>query len=222
MPVADAKILLVGPNISTVTGSDGAFRLPQVPAGQHTLDVRMVGYSPTLLPFDVLAGETLHLTLVLNPVVLKTVKVTADGNFSPGMGGFEERKRHGNGRFFDRAEIDRMQARQITDVLRRVPGMRIQSGTGPFGGSQTAQTGRNSGSAGSRICPMMFYLNGTPFPLSNDVSINHYVTPDDVVAIEVYTGASQIPAQFNSTTSTTRCGVVLIWTRIGGDARVSR
>lgn len=217
MPVADAKVLLVGTSIGTVTRSDGAFRVHEVPAGHHTLEVKMVGYSPTLLPFDVRAGETLNLTLVLNPVALETVKVTADGSFSPGMGGFEERRGRGNGKFFNRADIDRMQARQITDVLRRVPGMRIQSGSGPFGGSQTAQTGRNTGSAGSRICPMMYYLNGTPFPLSNDVSINHYLTPDDVVGIEVYTGASQIPAQFNSSMSTARCGVVVLWTRIGGD-----
>lgn len=222
MPVAQAKVALIGTNISTVTRFDGVFRVSHVPAGPQTIEVRMVGYRPTILPFDVQAGETLHLMLVLDPLALETVKVTADANFSPGMGGFEERRGHGNGKFFNRADIEKMQARQVTDVLRRVPGMRIQGGTGPFGGSQTAQTGRNAGSAGSRICPMAYYLNGTPFPLSNDVSINHYVTPDEVVAMEVYTGASQIPAEFNSTITTSRCGVVVIWTRIGVDARVSR
>lgn len=222
MPVAEAKVLLVGTSISTVTRSDGAFRVQQVPAGNQTLEVRMVGYRPTLLPFDVEAGETLHLTLVLNPLPIETVKVTAEANFSPGMGGFEERRGHGNGRFFTRTDIEKMQARQITDVLRRVPGMRIQSGSGALGGSQTAQTGRNGGSAGSRICPVAYYVNGTPFSLSNDVPINHYITPDEVVAIEVYTGASQIPAQFNSTIGTSRCGVVVIWTRNGIDARLSR
>lgn len=222
MPVAEARVRLVGTDLATVTRVDGVFHVAQVPAGHQTLEVRMVGYSPKLMPFDIAAGATLHVSLVLEPLALETVKVRADASFSPGMGGFEERRSHGNGRYFTREDIEKMQARQVTDVLRRVPGMRIQTGSGAFGGSQTAQSGRNISSAGSRTCPMAYYLNGTPFPLSNDVPINHYVTPDEVVAMEVYTGASQIPAEFNSTGSTSRCGVVVIWTRSGVDSRVSR
>lgn len=221
-PVAEARVRLVGTDLATVTRLDGAFQVTQAPVGHQTLEVRMVGYSPKLMPIDIAAGATLHVSLVLEPLALEPVKVTAGGRFSPGTGGFEERRARGNGHFFTREEIDKMQARQITDVLRRVPGMRIQTGSGPFGGSQTAQTGRNVGSSGSRTCPMAYYMNGTPFSLTNDVSINHYLMPDDVVAMEVYSGASQIPSQFNSTGSTSRCGVVVIWTRSGVDAKVSR
>jgi hypothetical protein len=57
-------------------------------------------------------------------------------------------------------------------------------------------------------------VNGTPFPVSNDLEINHYVAPDEVAAVEIYTGASQIPAQFNSSSLNAHCGVIVIWTRI--------
>jgi len=222
IPVAQARVRLVGTDLAAVTRVDGAFQVAQVPAGRQTLEVRMVGYTPKLMPVDIAAGATLHVSLVLDPILLETVKVTADAAFSPGMGGFDERRARGMGRFFTRGDIERMSARQITDVLRRVPGMQIQTGSGAFGGSQTAQTGRTVGSSGSRTCPMAYYVNGVPFALSHDVPINHYVTPDEAVAIEVYTGASQIPAQFNSSMHNSRCGVVVIWTRSGIDARVSR
>jgi len=220
MPIADAKVRLVGTDLTTVTRADGVFRVAAVPAGHQTVEVRMVGYEPASMGVDLAAGATLTVTLVLEPLALETVKVSADANFSPGMGAFDQRRAHGNGRFFTREDIGKMQARQLTDILRRVPGMRIQNGSGAFGASQTAQTGRSISSSGSRTCPMAYYVNGTPFPLTNDVSINHFFTPDDVVAMEVYTGASQTPAQFNSTLSTARCGVVVIWTRNGIDARV--
>lgn len=222
LPVADARVRLLGTDLTAVTRVDGVFHVVQVPAGRQTLEVRMVGYTPQIMPVDVLAGATLHVSLVLEPLALETVSVTAEGTFSPGMGGFNERRAKGNGRFFTREQIEKMQARQVTDVLRRVPGMQIQTGSGTYGGMQTAQTGRNVGSSGSRTCPVAYYVNGTPFPLSNDVPINHYITPEEVVAIEVYSGASQTPAQFNATTVNSRCGVVVIWTRSGGDARVFR
>jgi hypothetical protein len=37
-----------------------------------------------------------------------------------------------------------------------------------------------------------------------------------VEGIEVYSGASTIPPQFNTREGTTICGVVLIWTRVPG------
>jgi outer membrane receptor for ferrienterochelin and colicin len=41
--------------------------------------------------------------------------------------------------------------------------------------------------------------------------INSVVDPDQVEAIEVFRGPSEIPAQYNDNNS--QCGVILIWTR---------
>jgi len=41
--------------------------------------------------------------------------------------------------------------------------------------------------------------------------------PEDVIAVEVYNGASQIPPEFQSTLLNARCGVVVIWTRVGNE-----
>jgi len=115
-----------------------------------------------------------------------------------------------------------MQPRQVTDVLRRVPGMQIQFGGAAFGGgTQTARAARSAAGLGSRPCVMNYFLNGSPFPLPTDASINQYVATDDLAAVEVYTGSSQIPAEFNSSMYGSRCGVVAIWTRSSLDARAS-
>jgi len=222
MPVAQARVRVLGTNLATVTRVDGTFEVAQVPAGRQKLEVVMIGYIPTAIAIEIAAGAPLDVNVVLEPVPLVAVTVTADPNFFPGMSGFEERRARGTGRYFTRKDIEMMQARQVTDVLRRVPGMQVESGPGAFsGGTTTARTGRTSGGSGAHRCTMTYYMNGSPFPLSNDVPINTFVAPDDIAAIEVYTGSSQIPPQFNSSIQNSSCGVVAIWTRSTLGASVS-
>ncbi|HWL39995.1 MAG TPA: Plug domain-containing protein, partial [Gemmatimonadaceae bacterium] len=186
-------------------------------------EVLLLGYTPKRMPVDVPPGAAFRVTVVLDPVILETVEVSANAAFSRAMGGFEERRAKGVGRFFTREQIVKMQARQVTDVLRRVPGMRIQTGSGAFGGgSLTAHSGRSVGTTSARVCPLAYYVNGAPFPLPGDVPINHYLTPDEIVGIEVYSSGSQIPTQFTSTMPNSRCGLAVIWTRDGIDPRVAR
>lgn len=108
-----------------------------------------------------------------------------------------------------------MQPRLFTDVLRRVPGVQIQPVTGPFGTSYGVRMGRTPGVSGSRPCPVLYYVNGVPFPVAADIEINHFIGPDDVAAIEVYSGAARIPPQFHSSVHDARCGVIVIWTYSG-------
>jgi hypothetical protein len=222
MPVPEARVRVVGTDLATVTRLDGGFEVAEVPAGRHRLEVIMLGYAPTTMVIEIAAGVTQRVSLVLEPLSLTPVTVTADAGFFPGMQGFEERRARGTGRYFTRKDIDMIQPRQVTDLLRRVPGMQVESGPGAFsGGTTTARTGRNAGGSGAHACPMTYYMNGSPFPVANDVPINLFVAPDDVAAIEVYTGSSQIPPEFNSSLHNSSCGVVAIWTRSTLDAKVS-
>lgn len=222
MPVSQARVRVVGTALATVTRMDGVFEVAKVPAGPQTLEITMIGYAPKVIAIVITDGETLTVRYALEPLPLEAVTVTA-ADFFPGLGGFEERRVRGSGRYFTRRDIQAMQARQVTDVLRSVPGMKIESGReGLSGGTPMAQTGRSISGSGSHPCAMIYYVNGTPFPLSGDVSINHYVATDDIAAVEVYTGSSQIPPQFNSSIYGSRCGVVAIWTRSNLGSAVSR
>lgn len=211
--LAEARVRIIGTSLTATTRSDGTFEVQGVPAGHQSLEITRIGYSPKTMPIVVAGGETSKSIIVLEPFTLETVTVTADADSIPGIRGFAERKARGNGWYFTRKDIEQMQPRQVTDVLRRVPGMQIEVGTGPLGtGNPTARTGRNiSGANGP--CNMTYYLNGSPLDLSAGLSINHVVAADDLAAVEVYTGSAQVPPEFNSSLRGSRCGVVGVWTR---------
>jgi hypothetical protein len=220
--VSQARVRVLGTPLWTITRVDGGFEVGQVPAGLQTIEITLLGYSPKMTAVRIAAGETLAVSFILEPLALETVTVTGDANFFSGRVGFEERKARGTGRYFTHRDIQLMQVRQVTDVLRRVPGMQIQFVDGSIsGGTQRAQAGRSVGGSSSQPCVMMYYLNGMPFPLPGDASINQFVATDDLAAVEVYTGSSQIPPEFNSSLYGSRCGVVALWTRSSLDARVS-
>ena len=205
-PVASARVRLLGTALSTMADAQGAFRIPDIPALGHKLDVRMLGYAPQEVSVDIVAGETFHVKVVLIPIPLEPLEVVEHSAVTPGLRGFEERMANGPGTFFTREAIIRMQARQFTDILRRVPGLQVRPVSGSYG-NVSVQTRGNG-------CQVLFYMNGTAFPIPSDLPINSYVSPDEVVGVEVYAGSSEIPAQFNSSKSS-RCGVVVIWTRSG-------
>jgi outer membrane receptor for Fe3+-dicitrate len=172
-----------------------------------------------LLPVTIQADKPASLSVVLTPVALplETVRVSGRDTLKvPAMQGFLERRSRSSGKFFTHEDIEKMHARLFTDILRRVPGMQIQAVTGSNNNGYSVRTGRNGeGVQGGRQCPVLFYMNGMPFPMSADGVINSFISPEEVEAVEVYTGASEIPAQFNATAYNARCGVVLIWTLNG-------
>lgn len=223
-PLPEARVSVVGTPLVTVSDTDGTFRIVALPSGSQTVEVRMFGYGPSLLLVQIVAGKTATLEVTLSPVAapLETVNVMADTMIAPGMRGFQERKARGAGKFFTREDIERMQVRLFTDVLRRVPGMQVQRVNSTYGAGYSVQTGRTQGINGGRTCPVLFYVNGAPFPMLGDVPINNFISPEEVAAVEVYTGASQLPPQFNSSMYNSRCGVVVIWTRSSNDPTRSR
>jgi hypothetical protein len=218
-PLAQARIRIVGTKPVTLSGMDGRFTLGAVAGGDQVLEVRLLGYVAVLRPVKIAEGETVdvQITLVLAPVPLKAVEVKGAPPLLPAMQGFEARRAHGSGHFLTHTDIARMQPRVFTDVLRRIPGVQVQPGGSSFGANEMVRMSRTIGITGARACPVLFYVNGTPFTVLGDISINQYVAPEDVSAIEVYSGTSQIPPEFQSSLQNSRCGVIVIWTRVGNE-----
>lgn len=219
IPLAQARVRVIGATTVAVSGADGRFSFGHIPAGNQMLEIRRLGYVAFTQWVKIVPGETLNLqvTLDLVPVALQPVEVKGEAALWPAMEGFEERRARAGGHFFDRTEIARMQPRLFTDVLRRVPGVQVQPSNGAFGGNEMVRMTRTVGVSGLSPCPVLFYLNGMPLQVARDMSINQYVTPEDVIAIEVYSGSSQIPPEFLSNQLNSRCGVIVIWTRIGDE-----
>jgi hypothetical protein len=221
-PLAQAQVRIVstatGPSVTS--GNDGRFALPAVNAGDQMLEIRLLGYIAVVQPVTILAGQTIEVQVMLTvaPVPLKAVEVKgAPVSRMPVIVAFENRRAHGSGHFFTRSEIARIQPRVLTDVLRRVPGVQIQTSSSAFGPGEYVRMSRTIGVMGARTCPVLYYVNGTPFQVAGEISINQYIIPEDVLAIEVYSGTSQIPPEFQSSLLNARCGVVVIWTRLGNE-----
>lgn len=215
-PLPHARVSVVGTSLAAMADTDGIFRINLLPLGSQTVEVKLLGYASILVPVQIEPGRdaNVQVTLTAIPVALPTVNVTGDTLILPEMRRFAERRARGSGRFFTREDIDRMEARLFTDILRRVPGMQLEPLEGRYGPTLSIQTSRNQGVGGGRPCPVLFYVNGVPFTSVSGMAINHYISAGDVAAVEVYSGASQIPPEFNSSMYNARCGVVVVWTRI--------
>lgn len=217
-PVADAYVVVTGSGISAVTNAAGLYHLRGIPPGLHHVTVEYLGYRTEEATLQFSAGVPLRhdVELVVAAVRGEPLRAAAIAA-SPQLRGFYERRDRRQGIYFTPTDIDRMQTRQFTDVLRRVPGLQLTAVSGPFGTSYVAQMGRTTG-AGARGCPALFIMNGMPFPVGLDIGIDSFIRPDEVAGIEVYTG-SNMPAQFSGGHPNARCGAVVIWTHSGRTPR---
>lgn len=217
-PVGD--VVVVAPASGQLTLSDraGRFRLSGVRPGTVRLEARRIGYQKAFTTLLLESGidASWNVRLERAPIELPPLTVSIARAATPQIAGFYQRRERRSGTFFTRADIERMQPRQLTDVLRRVPGARLLPITGPFGTTYVLQLGRALGHpAAQQPCPILYYVNGVPFRVQLDIGIDAHLRPDDIEAIEVYSGTARVPAQFHSIANQTRCGVVAIWTRAG-------
>lgn len=203
-PVSVATVT-VGPTQS-LTDSAGRFTLSRLPAGTSTVSVRRLGFRPVDVVVDLVDGrrETLNVTLVMLPLELKGLTTTAESRLREYLSDYYRHKAVGIGRFYDRATIDAMHVAQLTDVLRRVPGVRVVLDRS---GALTIRMGRNA-----RDCPPDFWVdNVRAYAMSADD-----MPLMDIEAIEIYAGPAGLPPEFINRFGNPACGAVVIWTRMPG------
>jgi len=74
-PVGGVRVDVVGTKIATLTGTDGSFVLQRVPAGQHTLLFRWLGFQAHQETVTVAAGTTQRLDVRLQPQAMSLGEV---------------------------------------------------------------------------------------------------------------------------------------------------
>jgi hypothetical protein len=206
--IESASVSLRRSRTGAVTDSVGQFIIPTVLAGEDTIEVRFVGYQMSSVAIYLEPEATTRVVLLLSPNVVRVADLEVQierGDFRLGIREFERRKAKGIGHFVTREDIERWRSRDVSDALRRVPGLRIGASAMGAGSRPTIQLGRNV-----LPCEPVLIVDGLPWAGGHPDDI----TVSDVGGIEVYLTPGQIPVQY-ATLAPTSCGAIMIWTRRG-------
>jgi hypothetical protein len=215
-PIEGAEVLDVLNKTKALTTATGTVTLSFLPDGGAMVRVQKIGFTPYTNVVAISESDTLPVTVMLTPVAqtLPTVvtKDTAAPLASPGLREFDERRKQGAGHFITAEELRKNETKNMTYMVRRLPGVQIDC---PRGISHQPECFAYSGRQGSKYafrggrCDMDVYIDGAA--LSPPVNLNDYRV-DSFDGVEFYSGAGSIPPKYNKTGSS--CGVLLFWTRV--------
>lgn len=222
-PIADAQLVLRSADGTPVrvaeSGSRGEFALPTLSNAYRFLTVQKIGYIDQTLAGNLRSGadstEGLRIYLRRAPVRLEGVDVRVD---RPDMTvqirtsqleerGFFERQEAGWGDFFGPELIDQRQPTYFSDLIIRLPRVRIANGVLVFDGR-------------SGVCRPNIWIDGvlaiwgaTTAGVGTGgalIDIDDRISAADVMGVEVYRTLAGTPLQYSIPNAA--CGTVLIWT----------
>lgn len=207
-PLMGVQVIIKGTRRWAITNQDGAFHLGGLKPGAYVIEFRHPNRAPITHPLALEADKTIELAVRIDTRTVALPEVVIEGRearTSPKMVDFMARAASGHGGYFiTRKDIEERQPRVLSDMLRRVPGLRVDCDFGSCRVRTFTEARRIMGG-----CPIQYFLDGIPFLGDIDE-----MTPDQVEGIEIYRGSSSIPPQFN--TGTSMCGVIAIWSRVPG------
>jgi len=210
-PVATADIAVTGTSSRARTDELGYFRLDEVLPGDHVVEITHLGFEPVAEMVSVVADRTVDLRVELSadPIALEPLVVTALHDRRLELRGFYDRRMFGErlsqGVFLERADLEKRTLADITSLFREIPGVEVRCS-----GSRNCRVGstRRAG------CTQMdVYINGSLVigdSRLDNVGIDELVRPAEIAAMEVYSSAASVPADFTGMTG--RCGAIVIWT----------
>jgi hypothetical protein len=200
-PVSGASVR-IGPAPEQLTDGAGAFRFERLPPGSYDLAVRRLGYAAVLDSVAIEFGTRVDLTVRVAPeaVPLDPIRVEVRSLVLERTGFYGRQDRRA-GTFITRDDIERRMPTVSSDLLRRVPGLRLVRG----------RTG-DPIAVGRGNCPYRFIIDGVR--VNAGFSIDE-MPPHWFEGIEVYNGPAGTPIEFSAGPGepNATCGVIVVWTR---------
>ena len=192
--------------VRAASDEEGAYRLTAPGPGVYSLMAGGMGYRSTPTgQFEVKEGEVMSIDLSLypqpielDPLAVLSRRQRIDAKLR--KHGFYDRQQQGFGTFLTLQQIKRWPALNVGDVLRHAPFVSTNYTLSEGSTIYISKYGR---------CRPTIYVDGGRISSSPD----HWVAPEDIVGVEVYRGSAEIPLEWGGTES---CGVILIWTSLGG------
>jgi hypothetical protein len=211
-PIEGATLTLNG-RAATYTGSDGSGTQPGVRVfdGLNAAAVRRIGYQP--IAFDLWVPESqqeVSLAVKLKATAVTLPDVVVVGNDVqvryPWTDAFLQRVKMGLGDFLTANRIKRIHSIDAIGLLRWLPGHSVWIQGTRATGYRFHIVGQVPG-CGSTL----FYINGVLTSASTFGDRLGMTVPEDVLGMEVYRHAGEIPPEYNMTGSV--CGVIAAWVR---------
>jgi hypothetical protein len=194
----------LGTDVHVTTGANGKFQITAIPAGSRILQLKRLGYAPLHSWITVNEGDTLRLSFVLQSSVTTLAPTVVIGErTSERLLEFDARRRAGFGHFLTEDEIRAKHAAFAGQLLLSIPELLVRSM--PHG--QVALNMRGG------ACEYEVFLDGQPLP--SPTNLDDLPRPDDLAAIEVYSGPATVPLQYKRPGGGASCGVILVWTKTG-------
>ncbi|MBA3645220.1 MAG: carboxypeptidase regulatory-like domain-containing protein [Gemmatimonadaceae bacterium] len=208
-PATGSHVEILGTKAAAVVDERGEFILSGAPSGTQMLLVRHLGWEPREFPVDLSSSQPRRVAVQLKkfvPVMDKVV-VTARAERALENAGFSSRQKSGMGHYITAADIERRNARQLSDVFRTIPGVTVEQR-----GFESVITSTRAGSLNGQDC-VSYFVDGLLFQAIGG-NASDFVNPSEVAGIEVYQ-SSQVPPQFTSANGSS-CLTIVIWTKHGG------
>lgn len=212
-PIHQATVYLMSGE-RAVTDGNGRFRLTGVARSSTVLALRRIGYVPRGIPLRAQPGtaEVNLGTLTMTPAAIALDSISVRARLiarNHRLTAFYDRMRTGQGRYFTRNAIWKMNPLYITEVIQTVAGVRCGIG------GCSARVASLSGS-----CGMQIFVDG----IRTDMEVNE-IPPSWIAGIEVYKGPATTPLEFGllggrggqpggRRQTGTACGTIVVWTGI--------
>lgn len=211
--VPRAEVALPDDGRRVETDTAGRFVLLGLTPGVQRVRVRAIGWKETVVLVSLVPGQEVERLVALVPAPnaqgLQAVTVSARAPGSYRLADFHRRRETGRGHYLTEEDIRQRGASTVADAARGLRGVSEQCG-----GTASTENGgcRLQMSRARRNCQPDYIVDGRV-----DNVFGSTTPIRDVVALEVYTGPADLPAEFGGTAGS--CGVVVIWTRSAPDRK---
>lgn len=206
---------------------EGRFRVENLPAQLIRLNLRVIGYEPLNRALNLYAGRVSSVVYEMHhvEVILPDVIVGETAPTTVLMEGFAERKQQGFGTYYDIDQLSRMEGRNVADIVREAPGVRVvRTNTNETFAVSTRRLIGGPGRGPTRECFLQVVVDGmivwSPGPGGEVTTftgpppdIGRLLSTSELAGVEIYSGMTGVPLEFRR--DGVACGTVVFWTRRG-------
>lgn len=214
LSVADAEVVVRIGDVtrSTRTDSTGNARVESLPSGFVDVSVRQIGLAPANLRLRIEAGDnSLSMQLRGSTVTLDAMRIIGNREASGRYAEIDARiRRKEANSVITRADLDFVRPIALSQMLRRVTGLRISDSLG-VKKAMSLRGPKPTADGTPRPCQLRVMVDEIIMPQDVDLDA---VMPTDVHAIEIFNGPSRIPPQYAGIRTDAWCGLIAIWTRV--------